>query len=195
MAAFSSFLKALSNDLKKTNRLLTATYNILDLDDSNNQYDLSSLSEACDFIAVFYTFYFTSSRLDSFRDPTVLLRFSYFETAFKFTVDISNVVFGISFNFGKYVMNGSKYELSRKMSYHDFCNVSCSNNCEESFDSEIDLTTVRYRDELSQKNVIISFGSSRSIANQVRFAMKLGLGGVLTGYVSLILNYYQLFLH
>lgn len=160
-----------------SNRLLISTYNIIERKNNNEKYDLTSLSKACDFVAIKHIFYHEGIKHDLFKDPTVLRRFDYFEKVINFTSDVSNVVYGINFDFGKYTVQDGKYRFSDKMAYGEFCESLSSRKCEKSFDTEIGMTTVKGRDELLHNDFVFSYASSRSVANQVRFAMKRHFGG------------------
>lgn len=184
MVEFSLLLTNLNESLKKSSRLLVTTYNILEEENSKKQYDLTSLSKACDFVAVYYVCYHENGTDDIFDDPNVLWKFLYFDKLVNFTADVSNVVFGISFSFRKYILRDGKYYMSSDHFYNEFCEWSCLENCEESYNPVCALNVVRYRDELTHEDFVFSFAGSRSIANQVRFAMKRHFGGVSASIVS-----------
>lgn len=149
---------------------------------------MSTFSKACDFIAIFYTFYNWNVTYDSFQDQTIFRIFNYFEKVVQFSGEhASNIVIGINFNFGKFVeRDGTYYLRSELVSYNEFCHLICSENCEKTFDTEIGMTIVRMsrdRNE-SPEDIVFLFASSRTIANEVLYAIKRGLGGVMTGVLN-----------
>lgn len=184
LTEFASLLEELNKSLKKSKRLLISNYHIIDPENNFLQYDLSNFTKVCDFVTIFYVYYYGDNTTDKFKDPTILWKYSYFEKLVNFTADVSNVMFGINFSFAKYTMREGKYYFLNIMSYNDFCHFSCSENCEETFDAETNLVIVRYRVDFSHEDFVFSYARSRTIANQVRFAMKLGFGGIMTGAVN-----------
>lgn len=82
------------------------------------------------------------------------------------------------------MMHDGKYYLSsRLMPYNEFCRNFYHEYWKKFFDIDLGMTIVRVN-ELDEQYVLL-FSSSRSIVNQVRFAMKQRLGGVMTRYIDL----------
>lgn len=185
MIEFSSFLRELNKNLKKSNRLLTSTYITIDEGYSKDEnYDLIHLFKACDFFMIYYVFYFRVGAKDILKDSTILGKYNYFDKFVNSAVDVSNVVFGISFNFRKYIIRDHKYYISDKMAYNDLCHLSYLKKCAKLFDTEIGLDTVRCFNETSREHSVFFYANSRSIVNQVRFAMKRHFAGILTSAIS-----------
>lgn len=178
---FLNLLKQLKEKFHETNLLLTSSYIVGKGSDINEKH-FPALAESSDFVAIFHSY----MTYDNYMDANKARDLAYIEEYFGDILsninmnDKNKILIGLPFQSPEFVLNPKSF-LNRMVDFNTVCDLITLPDKSDLSKTLLrsDLAyTLRY-DAQTKINSEIVFECSRSVANKMRFAVGLGMGGAM----------------
>lgn len=181
---FVSLIKELKENLR--DRLLTSTYSV---GNNINEYRFLELSNHYDLIAILHYFNLPNSVDNGLKARNMSYIEEHIDTLLKDGVQPSKLLLRLPFD-SPVIITMPDNDLSkynRSVDYNTICDLLSRKNgtkWQKSFNDAVGLAVAWNKNAKEGEENAIVFECSRSVANKLRYALKRGLGGVVTGLLN-----------